>query len=57
MRFDLDRAVRKQFEFDAYKHDLNGDQDMTEYVDEKINNLSNTELLFYISLAMELHNE
>jgi hypothetical protein len=50
---DLDDKVRSYFIHDAVKHGLNGDQDLDEYVDEKINGLPNTELLFYISLALK----
>lgn len=56
--FDLDRAVRKHFEFDALKHQLHREagMELDEWVDDKINSLSNVEYLFYISLALELDN-
>lgn len=49
--WDLKEAVRDRIKREAFKHELNGDQDMSDYVDEVINGWSNTELLFSIALA------
>lgn len=53
MQQGIDQWIWNHFEHDAAKHQLNGDQDMDEYITQKINELTNYELLFYIDLALQ----